>query len=129
MDRALMRKAIELAIGHVREGKGGPFGALVAKNGAIVATGTTDDRTTFSLSYVPHALTSLLAFAIAVASAGLYSIGVSVARERLDVRGAIAVPRRSQPLAPAMLRVLLWTGGVTMVLGAVAAVFKVQQHL
>lgn len=34
----LMRKAIELSINNVAEG-GGPFGAVIAKNGEIVATG------------------------------------------------------------------------------------------
>lgn len=34
----LMRKAIELSVKNVAEG-GGPFGAVIAKNGEIVATG------------------------------------------------------------------------------------------
>ena len=33
----LMRKAIELSVKNVAEG-GGPFGAVIAKNGEIVAT-------------------------------------------------------------------------------------------
>ncbi len=35
----LMRKAIELSIRNVAEG-GGPFGAVIARNGEIIATGT-----------------------------------------------------------------------------------------
>lgn len=34
-----MLKAIELSIENVRSGKGGPFGAIVVKNGQIIATG------------------------------------------------------------------------------------------
>ena len=34
----LMRKAIELSVKNVAEG-GGPFGAVIARNGEIVATG------------------------------------------------------------------------------------------
>lgn len=35
-----MARAIELAVENVRSGKGGPFAAVIVKNGAIVATGT-----------------------------------------------------------------------------------------
>ncbi|MGA2115581.1 MAG: nucleoside deaminase [Bryobacteraceae bacterium] len=38
MNPAFLKQAIELAIASVGRG-GGPFGALVAKNGAVVATG------------------------------------------------------------------------------------------
>ena len=34
-----MRKAIELSIENVRNGKGGPFGAVIVKNDLIIATG------------------------------------------------------------------------------------------
>jgi len=34
-----MRKAIDLAIENVRSGHGGPFGALVVKDGELIATG------------------------------------------------------------------------------------------
>jgi guanine deaminase len=40
MERSFMRRAIELSIENVRSGKGGPFAALVVKDGAIVGTGT-----------------------------------------------------------------------------------------
>jgi hypothetical protein len=97
-------------------------------SGTIVATSIIDGRTTFSLSYVPHLLTSLLAYAFVVISAGLFGIGASVASERFEDRRAIARPLRVVG-APVAIRALLWTGGVTMVLGAAAAVYKVQQHL
>ncbi len=35
-----MRRAIELSLGNVRDGDGGPFAALVVKEGHIVAEGT-----------------------------------------------------------------------------------------
>ena len=35
-----MRRAIELAAENVRAGRGGPFGAIVVKNGQIIAEGT-----------------------------------------------------------------------------------------
>lgn len=38
-DRDLMRKAIELSIENIKNG-GGPFGAVIAKEGEIIATGT-----------------------------------------------------------------------------------------
>ena len=41
-----MRKVIELSIDNVRSGKGGPFGALVVKDGEIIATGTNQVTTT-----------------------------------------------------------------------------------
>ncbi len=37
---ALMREAIRLSLENVKNGIGGPFAALVARNGEIVATGT-----------------------------------------------------------------------------------------
>jgi tRNA(Arg) A34 adenosine deaminase TadA len=36
----LMSRAIELAIENVQAGRGGPFGAVVARDGDIIATGT-----------------------------------------------------------------------------------------
>jgi guanine deaminase len=35
-----MRRAIELAVGNVRAGKGGPFGAVIVQDGRILAEGT-----------------------------------------------------------------------------------------
>jgi guanine deaminase len=40
MSNAFMARAIELAIENVRTGRGGPFGAVVAKNGQILAEGS-----------------------------------------------------------------------------------------
>ena len=35
-----MQRAIELAIENVRSGRGGPFGAVIVKDGAVIAEGT-----------------------------------------------------------------------------------------
>jgi guanine deaminase len=40
MSNAFMARAIELAIENVRLGKGGPFGAVIVKDGKIIAEGT-----------------------------------------------------------------------------------------
>src|SRR5258707_13953833 len=42
-----MRRAIELSIENVRSGKGGPFAALVVKDGRIVGVGTNLVTSTF----------------------------------------------------------------------------------
>jgi guanine deaminase len=39
MDNAFMARAIQLAVENVRSGRGGPFGAVVAKDGKVVAEG------------------------------------------------------------------------------------------
>lgn len=49
----LIEKAIQLAVDNVRSGSGGPFGALVAKNGNIVATGV--NQVTSMLDPTAHA--------------------------------------------------------------------------
>lgn len=48
-----LRQAIDLAAGNVRQGLGGPFGALVVKNGEVIATGT--NRVTASHDPTAHA--------------------------------------------------------------------------
>jgi len=47
MQRQFMRQAIELSIENVRSGKGGPFAALVVKDGEVIATGTNEVTTAF----------------------------------------------------------------------------------
>ena len=46
-------KAIELAIENVKSGKGGPFGAVIVKNGEIIATGA--NSVTHSFDPTSHA--------------------------------------------------------------------------
>jgi guanine deaminase len=40
VDNAFMHEAIRQAVENVRSGRGGPFGAVVVKDGSVVATGT-----------------------------------------------------------------------------------------
>lgn len=48
MDRKeFIYKTIELAVENVKSGRGGPFGALVVKDGQIIATGTNQVTATF----------------------------------------------------------------------------------
>ena len=53
----LMRKAIELSVKNVAEG-GGPFGAVIARNGEIVATGV--NRVTPDCDPTAHAEVSAI---------------------------------------------------------------------
>ena len=39
MSAEFMRRAIALALENVRSGRGGPFGALIAKDGRVIAEG------------------------------------------------------------------------------------------
>jgi tRNA(Arg) A34 adenosine deaminase TadA len=40
MDNSFMQEAIRLAVENVRSGRGGPFGAIVVKEGRVIAAGT-----------------------------------------------------------------------------------------
>jgi guanine deaminase len=40
MDATHMRRAIQLALGNVRSGQGGPFACVIVKDGRIIAEGT-----------------------------------------------------------------------------------------
>jgi guanine deaminase len=40
VNNAFMQEAIQRAVENVRSGRGGPFGAIVAKDGRVIATGT-----------------------------------------------------------------------------------------
>jgi guanine deaminase len=48
-----LRQAIDLAVANVRHGQGGPFGALVVKDGEVIANGT--NRVTTSNDPTAHA--------------------------------------------------------------------------
>ena len=41
-NKFFMREAIRLSVENVRSGKGGPFGAVIVKNGEIIATGVNE---------------------------------------------------------------------------------------
>jgi tRNA(Arg) A34 adenosine deaminase TadA len=53
MNPDFMRLAIRLALENVNSGKGGPFAALVAKDGQVIATGT--NQVTISNDPTAHA--------------------------------------------------------------------------
>jgi tRNA(Arg) A34 adenosine deaminase TadA len=53
MSQEFMRRAIALAIENVRNGNGGPFAAIVVKNGRVIAEGT--NRVTSSNDPTAHA--------------------------------------------------------------------------
>src|SRR5689334_10397797 len=54
MDRNdFMQKTIQLAVENVKSGRGGPFGAMVVKDGQIIATGT--NQVTSILDPTAHA--------------------------------------------------------------------------
>jgi tRNA(Arg) A34 adenosine deaminase TadA len=40
VNNAFMQEAIRQAVENVRSGRGGPFGAIVVKNGSVIAAGT-----------------------------------------------------------------------------------------
>ena len=42
MDNLFMSRAIQLSIDNVESGQGGPFGALVVKDGSVVAEAVLD---------------------------------------------------------------------------------------
>ena len=74
-----MRQAIELSIQNVAAG-GGPFGAVIARNGEIVATGT--NRVTANMDPTAHAEVSAIRAAAAKLRAmphvfGRYLLGSS----------------------------------------------------
>jgi len=53
MDNPFMARAIHLSIDNVHSDRGGPFGAVVVKNGAIVAEGS--NQVTFTNDPTAHA--------------------------------------------------------------------------
>jgi guanine deaminase len=52
-ENAFIRKTIELALENVNSGRGGPFGALVVKDGKIIASGA--NQVTSSFDPTAHA--------------------------------------------------------------------------
>ncbi len=53
LDERLLREAIDLARDHMRSGSGGPFGALIARDGEVVARGW--NQVTSELDPTAHA--------------------------------------------------------------------------
>jgi guanine deaminase len=65
-----LRQAIDLAVDNVRQGAGGPFGALVVKDGEVIATGT--NRVTTSNDPTAHA--EVVAIRAACAKVGTFRL-------------------------------------------------------
>jgi len=70
MENSFMARAIELAIENARSGRGGPFGALVVKDGAILAEGT--NRVTSANDPTAHA--EIVAIRAACAKLGVFQL-------------------------------------------------------
>jgi len=70
MDSLAMARAIELAIENVRSGRGGPFGAVVVKDGRILASGT--NQVTSSNDPTAHA--EVVAIRAACAALGTFQL-------------------------------------------------------
>jgi tRNA(Arg) A34 adenosine deaminase TadA len=70
MNPQFMTRAIQLAIENVRSGKGGPFGAVVAKDGSLVAEGV--NQVTRSSDPTAHA--EVLAIRAACQKLGLFEL-------------------------------------------------------
>jgi guanine deaminase len=70
MDNLPMARAIELAIENVRSGRGGPFGAVVVKDGRMIASGT--NQVTASNDPTAHA--EVIAIRAACAALGTFQL-------------------------------------------------------
>lgn len=65
-----MARAVELAIGNARSGRGGPFGAVIAKEGAIIAEGVNS----VTASNDPTAHAEIVAIRGACAKLGVFQL-------------------------------------------------------
>jgi guanine deaminase len=70
MDNSFMARAIQLSIENVRTGAGGPFGAVIVKNGSVVAEGV--NRVTLTNDPTAHA--EMVAIRGACAKLGVFEL-------------------------------------------------------
>jgi guanine deaminase len=70
MDNPFMARAIQLAIENVRSGRGGPFGAVIAKDGNLIAEGANQVTSTND----PTAHAEILAIRAACAKLGTFDL-------------------------------------------------------
>jgi guanine deaminase len=70
MDNPFMARAIELSIENVHSGRGGPFGAVIVKDGAMIAEGANQ----VTLTKDPTAHAEILAIRAACAKLGVLEL-------------------------------------------------------
>lgn len=70
MQKSFMARAIELAIENARSGRGGPFGAVIAKDGVIIAEGVNS----VTASNDPTAHAEIIAIRNACAKLGVFQL-------------------------------------------------------
>jgi len=70
MNNAFMSRAIELAIENVRSGQGGPFGAVIVKDGKVIAEGANSVTSTND----PTAHAEIVAIRKACAALGQFEL-------------------------------------------------------
>jgi guanine deaminase len=70
MQNSFMARAIELAIENARSGRGGPFGAVIVKDGAIIAEGANSVTATND----PTAHAEVVAIRAACAKLGVFQL-------------------------------------------------------
>ncbi|HEY3875554.1 MAG TPA: nucleoside deaminase [Candidatus Kapabacteria bacterium] len=70
MQKAFMARAIELAVENARSGRGGPFGAVIAKDGAIIAEGANS----VTVANDPTAHAEIVAIRNACAKLGVFQL-------------------------------------------------------
>lgn len=70
MDKSFMARAIQLSIENIRQGTGGPFGAVIVKEGSILAEGVNRVTTTND----PTAHAEIVAIRAACSKLGNFSL-------------------------------------------------------
>jgi len=70
MDNPFMARAIQLSIENVHSGRGGPFGAVIVKDGAVIAEGANQVTSTKD----PTAHAEILAIRAACAKLGVFEL-------------------------------------------------------
>jgi hypothetical protein len=106
--------------------------------GTIVPAAVVDGRIQFRLNYLPHLLTSLVAYASTVFALTWQATSVSVWRAQTASLGTVSVPEADRPrtsLKAAVAGSPLLTASMALAVlvlmgaGVVAAIAKVQQHI